>query len=168
MLVLCSELCSSLTWLPYLIINKIWKIRIEQMLQVSNITIATFCGLLTADNLLCFKVFCFPEPLFFQVFFCSSALPFLFVPSLMMWRGQARTFLSVMDWIISPHLSRQILLLKSLPTVPQYVTVPEDRAFKEVFKVNWGHMVGPWSNMTDVLLRKGRDTGMYLHKGKTM
>ena len=41
---------------------------------------------------------------------------------------------------------------------PQNVKVEFGDAFKEVVKVKWDHMAGPWADMTAVLLRRGNGT----------
>ena len=63
--------------------------------------------------------------------------------------------------VFSPHsLLRSELHLNKIHYVAVLfpnVTAFEDRAFREVIKVKWGCRVGPWSNGTSVLIRRGRE-----------
>lgn len=43
-------------------------------------------------------------------------------------------------------------MLKSQPPVSQNVTTSRERVFKEVIKVQWGHMAGFWSSVTGILV----------------
>lgn len=44
-----------------------------------------------------------------------------------------------------------------------------DRIYKVLIKVKWSHSVGPWSNMTRVLIRRGKDTrNAFVHREKAM
>lgn len=51
------------------------------------------------------------------------------------------------------------------PSKPQHVTVFGNGVLEEVIKVKWGHMDGPSSNMTTVLLRRGHLDKHKLHEG---
>lgn len=51
------------------------------------------------------------------------------------------------------------------PSKPQHVTVFGNGVLKEVIKVKWGHMDGPSSNMTALLLRRGHLDKHKLHEG---
>lgn len=44
--------------------------------------------------------------------------------------------------------------IEVIPLVPQNVTVVGKRAFREVIKVKWGHVSGPYSSMTGVVIRR--------------
>lgn len=43
-----------------------------------------------------------------------------------------------------------------------------DNVFKEVIKVKWGHICRPRSNLTGVLIRRGRGLGMHTLRRKAM
>ena len=65
--------------------------------------------------------------------------------------------------IITPFLPHQFIYWSPNLTA----TVCGNRAFREATKVNWGHIIGPRSDRTSVLVRKGCQECAYTEKDHT-
>lgn len=121
-------------------------------------------------SLICMSIWLFPLPFKYHA---SEVVPVLFtvVWSSEQWRSGIQCLYNKWIWVVSACYGLNCVLLKFhvLEVLNQYFMMwlfLGYSPFKEVIKVKWSHMIGPWSNMIDVLKRW---LGTQTHKkGKTL